>query len=170
MDVIFQPPTPTDHKYNWLGVKLRGVLRQISRPKMLAYMLYAIQFVVLMSSSTSCLQFGALVLEADLREPQSNQRLLRFFAITILSLVCLLLYFNTYYFRKLNILFACLKCILIVIIVGKAAHVSHTNGHPGFRVLPVLQKKPQPKVVSHFMAFLNVLFSYTGWENATFVP
>lgn len=170
MDVIFQPPTPTNHKHNWLGVRLRAVLRQLSRPKMFAYMLYAIQFVVLMGASTTCLQFGAMVIVADHREPQYQQRLMRFFATTILSVVCLILYFNTYYFRKLNIVFACLKCILIIVIVGKAAHFSHTHGHPGFRVLPELQNASPPKVVSHFNAFLNVLFAYSGWENATFVP
>lgn len=167
MDVIFQSPTPTAHAYNWLGERLRGILRQLGRPKMLAYMLYAVQFVVLMSSSTNCLQFGGQVLVADLRDPQTHQRLLRFFAITILTVVCLILYLNTYYFRKLNILFAYLKLVLIFVIVGRAAYVARTHGHTGFDVLP--QIKPKPKTVSHFLAFLNVLFAFNGWENATFV-
>ena len=120
-----------------------------------------------MNSSTNCLQFGALVLLADLKDPQDNQRLLRFFAATVVTVVCLVLYFNNYYFRKLNILFACLKIILILVIIGRAGVVASTQNHKEFSALPQIQS--ERTVLSHFLAFLNVLFAFNGWENATFV-
>ena len=169
MDIIFQPQSPTNHNYNQARLRVMRIVTWLSKPKMLAHMLYAIQFMVLMSSSTNCLQFGALVLRADLEDPQHHQRLLRFFATTLLTSVCLVLYFNNYYFRKLNILFACLKVILIFVIIGSASYVAITQDHKDFSALQQTQPG-QRTVVSSFLAFLNVLFAFNGWENATFVP
>ena len=169
MDIIFQPQSPTNHNQNQARLRVMRIVTWLSKPKMLAYMLYAIQFMVLMNSSTNCLQFGAFVLRADLEDPKHHQRLLRFFATTLLTSVCLVLYFNNYYFRKLNILFAFLKFMFMFVIVGSASYVAITQDHKDFSALP----QPQPgqrTVLSSFLAFLNVLFAFNGWENATFVP
>ena len=137
---------------------------------MLAYMLVSTQFVVLVNSSTNCLQFGALVLLAKQQQPQDHQQLLRFFATTVLTVVCLVLYFNNYYFRKLNLLFAFLKVILMLVIIGRAIYVACTQKIRGFGELPQLQiSYGSTPTVSQFMAFLNVLFAFNGWENATYV-
>lgn len=161
------------HKYNWLGRGLRKVLTWLSKPKMLAYTLYSTQFIVFMSTSTGCLQFGAFVLLACRQDPQNHQRLLRFFAATILTAVCLVIYFNTWYFRKLNVLFAYLKIVMICGIIGMASYKSHKSQKSHSLSFGEINEqshlKTQSSMLSHFMAFLNVLWAFSGWENATFV-
>ena len=104
---------------------------------------------------------------ADLKNPEHDPRLVRFFAVCILTLVC----FNISYSRSLlqtamaNKLFAGLKSVGMLVlstggIVGAARQKDKTTD--------LTFNDVKPPALNHFLALSSVLFAYHGWENATF--
>ena len=83
-------------------------------------------------------------------------------------------------------MFAYLKVILMCIVIVWASIVAHKQGSFSFGSPPQLNSTPpeihslllkkEPidskpvTITSHFEAFLDVLFAFNGWENATYVP
>ena len=138
---------------------------------MLAYTLYAIHFVVLMTPSTNCLHFSALVLLVGGKVPQDHQWLLRCYAIVILTFVCLTfvcltLLCNRNTLSLLNNVFACFKLVMlfgIIAYLGESANTVYWHLDEGIGT-------KNTTVVSYFLAFLHILFAFSGWENPTFVP
>ena len=132
---------------------------------MFCYVLYGVSFVVLVGGTTNCLQFGAQVFHADLKQPDDDQRLVRIFAVCILTLVCFTIAYSNNLFRNTNKAFAVLKSVgMLVLFLGGAVR-STRQGQKSAGV--VFQKKLE--AVDHFLALSQVMFAYNGWENATFV-
>jgi len=90
-------------------------------------------------------------------------RLLRFIAVVVLTCFCLLHYFSGRVGRALNQVFAFVKvCLLLVVFFAGVARASHY-----FKADWNIQ--PNSSKSSSATAFLLVIFSFSGWENATFV-
>ena len=131
-----------------------------TKPKMFFYTLYGITFIFL-NGSTNCLQFGAQVFLADLKDPASDQRLVRLFAIFILTVVCCIV-------ASSNRLLGFLKFVGLLVLIGKGVVAAVRQESKSFTQLSIFNdNRPQP--LNHFLALSNILFAYNGWENATFV-
>jgi len=137
-----------------------------SNPRMFAYILYGISFVFLETSASNCLQFGAQVFYAALKQPASDQRLVRLFAVCILTLVCFIIGYSNSLFRNTNRVFAVLKSVgMFVLFVGGVVRAAHQEHKTFGRV----HSDASPTALNHFLAISSVLFAYSGWENATYV-
>lgn len=99
---------------------------------------------------------------------------MRFIGVTILSVICLAQFFSPSWGRKLNKFLAVVKiCFLIgVIIVALTAlsnNIEDIEGNDVPRAQDWLTWHGSPSKVQFAKALLAVLFSFEGWENATFV-
>ncbi|KAF8418448.1 amino acid permease-domain-containing protein [Tirmania nivea] len=140
-----------------------------SKPKMFFYTLYGVAFVFLMNGTTNCLQFGAQVLRADLKEPDNDPRLVRLFAVCILTLVCFALAYSNSLFRTTNKVFAGFKVVvMLVLFIGGVLKAADQKDITFGRVHQT-SNEPSVPALNHFLALSSVLFAYNGWENATFV-
>jgi amino acid transporter len=160
---------------------------------LLAYIIYSVMFIVFFNSATNSLQFGRMILmcinankadngatvdgdETSAKEddPDVNHDLMRFIGVTILSLICLAQFFSPSWGRKLNKFLAVVKIgfLIGVIIVALAAlsnDIEDKNKHAVPRAKDWLTWHGSPSRVQFAKALLAVLFSFEGWENATFV-
>jgi len=118
------------------------------------------------NTATNSMQLANQVLiSANIKTPsfQPDVRELRFIAIVALSFFCLMHYFSGHAGRTLNQIFALFKVILLVIvffagIVRASHHYTADWTQPS-----------NPDRSSSATAFLLIVFSFTGWENAIFV-
>lgn len=96
-------------------------------------------------------------------DPTMDPRALRFIAIVALTFFVLLHYFSARAGRDLNQILALFKIILLVIVffagIARASH--HYTADWGI--------PPNKDASSSATAFLSIVFSFSGWENATFV-
>jgi amino acid transporter len=101
-----------------------------------------------------------------------DQRVLRLIAVVVLSFFCLIHYFSVSAGRALNKVFAFVKiCLLLVVIFagiywcctgGRLESWTASNGD-----LQIAYNSSDS--TDSAAAFLLIIFSFTGWENATFV-
>jgi amino acid transporter len=130
------------------------------------YTIYAFCFVFLYNSATNAMQFANQVLISS-AGPNPNyvpdQRLLRFIAVSALTFVCLLHYFSGRAGRALNQVLAMLKIVMLVVVL--VAGIVRVSGQ--VKTDWSLEASTVPS--SSATAFLQILFSFSGWENATFV-
>ncbi|KAF5963889.1 alcohol oxidase [Fusarium bulbicola] len=103
-----------------------------------------------------------------------NHDLMRFIGVTILSIICLAQFFFPSWGRKLNKFLAVVKIgfLIGVIIVALAAlsnNIEDIKGNTVPRAQDWLEWYGNPSKVQFAKALLAVLFSFEGWENATFV-
>lgn len=135
---------------------------------LLAHTLYSFYFITMYSTARNCMQFGVQVLSAaNVPYPQNfepSNKLLRFIGIIVLTSICLLHYFSGKVGRAMNQVFAFVKIGLLLIVL--VAGIRHAV--PGFRRADWSQPA-NPNVSSSATAFLYIVFSFAGWENATFV-
>lgn len=98
---------------------------------------------------------------------------MRFIGVFVLSLICLFQYFSPNFGRSLNKTLAAAKIIMllgILITAGIAAGDRGSNSSPWGKSHEVdPEQSNKHRGVSFAKAFLAVLFSFQGWENATFV-
>lgn len=138
---------------------------------MFAYIIYTFYFVFTYNTATNSMQLANQVLiSANINDTGylPDGRLLRFIAVVALSIFCLLHYFSGRAGRTLNQVLAGFKlCMLLIVFIAgtiraihpfKADWAQHTNpaGITG-------------SGSSSASAFLLVIFTFTGWDNATFV-
>ncbi|KAH7129527.1 hypothetical protein B0J13DRAFT_588415 [Dactylonectria estremocensis] len=136
---------------------------------LLIFIISSISFVLFFNSGTNSMQFGRMVFlcitaektskDEDTSEgpPDVNRDLMRFIGVFVLSLICLFQYFNT----------AVAKIAMLLGLLIAAGNVATSGkGRPGDwdTTYPV-----DSKGVSTAKALLVVLFSFEGWENATFL-
>lgn len=130
--------------------------------------------------------FAAQVLLASagkprLRDFNADQRILRFIAIATTTAICLMLYISSTKSRLVNRLTAVAKILLLLVICGFGfAHLSKmketgTPFHddwaddcPLIVTLTGLEESDSMKP-KWPLAFLTILFTFHGWENATLV-
>ncbi|KAK1962243.1 hypothetical protein LY78DRAFT_260200 [Colletotrichum sublineola] len=158
---------------------------------LLAYTLYSFYFVFLYATSTNAMQFATQVLLASTgkfqvwnkgdQPPDPNldlapdpdldllvpdQRLLRFLAVAIITAICLLLYLSSAKSRLLNKATALIKVALLVILMAFGAIYLHRHGAHATDWFT----KTDPETKQNWpIAFVIILFSFHGWENATLV-
>lgn len=161
---------------------------------LLAFIVYSLIFIVFFNSATNSMQFGRMVLlciNADRDNNNStinavqgvdnvtvdvNNDLIRYIGVTILTIICLTQFFSPSFGRRLNKFLAVVKIgfLLGLIIVGLTA-LSHDikdgKGRDTTRSRDWFAWNDRNVVtkVSFAKALLVVLFSFEGWENATFV-
>lgn len=112
------------------------------------------------------MQFAKQVLvcaAGDTLEPTLDPRALRFIAIVALSFFVLLHYFSGRAGRDLNQILAFIKITLLVIVFF-AGIARASNNYTADWGTPA-----NKDASSSAIAFLYIVFSFTGWENATFV-
>ncbi|KAJ4061423.1 hypothetical protein NW756_002862 [Fusarium oxysporum] len=180
---------PSMGRNNALSNPLQNLVqlrRKLMGDGLLAYIIYSLMFIVFFNSATNSLQFGRMILmcinahKADdstkksLADSDVNQDLMRFIGVTILSIICLAQFFSPSWGRKLNKFLAVVKiCFLIsVIIVALTAlsnNIEDIEGNAVPRAQDWLTWHGSPSKVQFAKALLAVLFSFEGWENATFV-
>lgn len=118
------------------------------------------------NTATNSMNFANQVLiSANVHNPSyvPDGRLLRFIAIVGLSFFCLLHYFSGRAGRALNQFLAFFKISLLIIVffAGIARSSEHHKADWGL--------SPNHDKSSSATAFLLVVWSFTGWENSTFV-
>ncbi|KAL6922932.1 hypothetical protein FSST1_000206 [Fusarium sambucinum] len=140
---------------------------------LLAYIIYAIAFVLFFNSSTNALQAGRMILiVAKPDEDKVHHDLMRFIGVFCLSLICLLQYFSPRFGRGMNNVTAVAKVFMLlgIIIVGLIAACKTKSTEEWKDKHTVDDDSTEyEKGVSLAKALLTVLFSFQGWENATFV-
>ncbi|KAK4175249.1 putative high-affinity methionine permease [Triangularia setosa] len=142
---------------------------------LLAYVAYSILFIAFFNSGTNSMQTGRLILlcvnAGDVNQngvtPDVNRDLVRFIGIVVLSMICLLQYFSPSAGRKLNRAFAVIKILTLIALIGVAGNAARTrtdNRDKAGEWVERVERNP----LNFAKAILAVLFSFEGWENATF--
>ncbi|EXL97601.1 hypothetical protein FOIG_09926 [Fusarium odoratissimum NRRL 54006] len=103
-----------------------------------------------------------------------NQDLMRFIGVTIISIICLTQFFSPSWGRKLNKFLAVVKIgfligVIIVALTALSSDIEDGKGNAVPRAQDWLEWHGSPSKVQFAKALLAVLFSFEGWENATFV-
>jgi amino acid transporter len=94
-------------------------------------------------------------------DPKSSD--LRFIAIVALSVLCLFHYFSSRVGRDLNQVLALIKIIFLVAVASAGCwQIKHHNR-------PEYKQNPNRNASSSATAFLYIVFSFSGWQNATYV-
>jgi len=138
----------------------------LQRPTLLVYTCYSIYFVCFYTTATNSMQFAYQVIIASTNSTDlPDQRVLRFIAVAITTLICLLLYFSTHTGRKINTYLCSYKLGLLITIFIAAAVKA---GKEGLSNSDIDQNFDKSRI-SSVTALLSVLFSFQGWENATYV-
>ncbi|KAF2993477.1 hypothetical protein E8E14_000895 [Neopestalotiopsis sp. 37M] len=155
-------------------------LDDLLKPKfrLWAYTLYAFYFIFVYTTSTNALQFASqLVLAAykksswkELPQAEVSLHLLRFLAITITTAACLLLYISNSKSRLFNKATAAAKILGLLIVAAFGAAYLHKNGsHPNWASDDSYAQSLEGHKVDWAPAFIIILYSFHGWENATLV-
>lgn len=135
-------------------------------PRLLSYTIYSFYFILMYNTATNNMQFAKQVLvcaAGDVTDPSPDPRALRFIAVVALTFFCLLHYFSGRVGRDLNQVLAFIKVTFLLVVffagIARASHHFKADWH----------QNPNPDVSSSATAFLYIIFSFSGWENATFV-
>ncbi|KAK6540714.1 hypothetical protein TWF694_008105 [Orbilia ellipsospora] len=139
-------------------------------PTMFAFVLYGYHFLLLSNSGTNTNQFGRQVLTVANPDVYNNLdtaslsiTLQTFIGIVCLTALCLLNYFSAKAGRVVNKSLALFKlCLLLALVVQGAKVVHNSDVHD-------ISTNYGRSSSDTAVAFVLVLFSYQGWENATFV-
>jgi amino acid transporter len=146
---------------------------------MLAYTIYSFYFIALYNTAANALQFSNQILisanagdniDSTTKQPDfiPDGRLLRFIAVTVLTGFCLIHYFSRRIGRSMLNGLALIKiCMLLIVLI--AGFVKAFSAAPGANTHPddwTLPLNPSPS--STPTAILLIIFSFQGWENATF--
>ena len=93
-----------------------------------AYTIYAFLFVATFNSGTNCMQIAQQLLIAIRREDEFPEGgILRFSAVTALSIVCLFHYFTPALGRKLNVAFAFMKIGFLLALIFAGCDLKRKN-------------------------------------------
>ena len=144
----------------------QGILSRLLGDGLLAYTIYAFLFVALFNSCTNVLQIGRQTLIAIHPDSPTNADLMRFIAVFALSIICFVQLFSSRAGRALNNFSAILKIIFLIVLLGFGFDALRKNGSAGDFTHTADMKVDN---FSYAQALLIVLYSYEGWENATFV-
>ncbi|KAF2184946.1 hypothetical protein K469DRAFT_167604 [Zopfia rhizophila CBS 207.26] len=152
-------------KLPYTGGELVYLDEILPKPALLSYTCYALYFVCIYTTATNSMQFARQVIIAATSDTDiHDQRVMRFIAVVISTVICLLLYFSTATGRRLNRYLAWLKIgLMISVFMAGAIKAGKAPAHD-INASPSLRGHS-----SSATALLQVLFSFQGWENATLV-
>jgi amino acid transporter len=136
-------------------------------PELLATILFSGFFIVLGSSAGNSLSFAKHILLAakpDITDSSElDKRLVILIAVTILTVVCLLHYFSRSTGLLFNSALALYKItLLLAFFIGGA--IASTKKNSGIH-----DWNQQSSNFNTLSAFIYVLYTYQGWENANYV-
>lgn len=137
------------------------------RPELFATILFSGFFLLLANSYGNSIQFAKHVLVSALPELEDSKeldpRLVRYIAISVVTLVCLIHWFSSRAGLFLNKLVAWYKTILLVVVFIAGMVYSGKHGSKW-------QDPVEKGSASDGMAGMVLIFySYQGWENANYV-
>jgi len=135
---------------------------------LLAYTVYAVVFVTLFTNGTNTLQLGRLILISNKPEETPNLDLVRFIGMVCLTSVCLVHYFSTRAGRAANRILCRIKLFSLVVLLAAGAKRAAVGPPIHYPVIPGASGAPPP-FSNYAKALLLVLYSFDGWENASFV-
>jgi L-asparagine transporter-like permease len=160
--------------YESLDADGRQMDDAMPKPRLLAYTLYAFYFVFLYTSCANCLNFSRFLLAAadtsffEDSTLDSNQRLVRFIAVVVITAVGILLYVAQS--KLVNKATAGAKVLLLLgaigagaAYVGKEQAAGRLSGKESQWSFTAQGNSRWPQ------ALITVMFSFHGWENATLV-
>ncbi|KAH7006598.1 amino acid permease-domain-containing protein [Fusarium venenatum] len=184
-NIELQPLPPGETRARSTGLAARSTpwYKKLLGDGLLAYIIYSLAFIFFFNSATNSQQFGRMILlclHADKEDNdddiKKDQHLMRYIAVSILSIICLAQFFSPAFGRRLNKFLAVVKIGFLVglVAVGLAAlgrdFDSHSSDGASLdRGEDWSERREVRSKVSFAKALLVVLFSFEGWENATFV-
>jgi amino acid transporter len=135
-----------------------------------AYVQYAFLFIAFFNSATNSLQVGRqLLIAIRPQDAEPDHNVLRLIAVNALSILCLIQYFDPQSARKLNRWFASIKILFLLMVFFAGCNAVRKGRYSGAGFQECHPSDlPRHKVLIA-KAMLLVIFSYEGWENATFV-
>ncbi|KAI3537254.1 hypothetical protein CSPX01_10343 [Colletotrichum filicis] len=149
------------------------------RYPLLATTLYAFYFVFVYTTSTNAMQFAAQCLlassgQVSLKDIQAlDGNVLRFLAVAVTTAICMMLYLSNSNSRLINRVTALLKLILLLVIAFFGiSFLSKGNSHTDDWHKGPSDSKLEPRDIAKpkwQTAFITILYSFHGWENATLV-
>ena len=136
---------------------------------MLSTIIFAGFFLILASSAGNAIAFAKHILlaaEGGTNSIELDGRLVHFFAIIIVLVVCLLHYFSSRFGMFLNRVLALFKGLLLfsVFVAGVIASRKEGSGLSDFRHI-----QGKHASVDSIAALGLILYAYQGWENANYV-
>ncbi|KAK4221863.1 high-affinity methionine permease [Podospora fimiseda] len=174
-----QPNTPRTS----LRHRIKTFLRKFLGDGLLAYVTYSLSFIGVFNSGTNSMQTGRMILiciaasdTASGTASDINRHVARLIGVVVLTTICLVQFFSPNTGRKLNRFLATVKILFLVALFIVAASATSKPKDPAkdwftwHTSAPRDGRAPTPKTwVTFAKALLAVLFSFEGWENATFV-
>ena len=151
--------------------------RRILGDGLLGYITLSILFIAFFNSGTNSMQTGRMVLlcigsnqvTPEGAIPDVNRDLVRFIGFFTLSAICLLQYFSPEAGRRVNKAFAVIKIIALLVLISVGGNAAIKRGDMAARRAEWREWYPRDNPLAFAKALLAVLFSFEGWENATFV-
>lgn len=136
------------------------------KPALLVYTVYAFLYILLNTSATSCMVFANQVYISATDDNNPDQRVLRLIAVVILTVVCLLHYFSARTGRDLNVVLATSKVVMLSVLFVAGAIKANKEHVYDFNQVNLNASTSSSSAAA---GFLLILYSFQGWENATFV-
>ncbi|SCB65317.1 unnamed protein product [Fusarium graminearum] len=177
------PPGDTRARSSGPSARFTPWYKKLLGDGLLAYIIYSLAFIMFFNSATNSQQFGRMILlclhankEDNGYDIKKDQHLMRYIAVSIVSIICLAQFFSPAFGRRLNKFLAVVKIgfLLGLLAVGLAAlgrdfDSQSSAGSSLDRTGDWAERREVRSKVSFAKALLVVLFSFEGWENATFV-
>ena len=164
---------PKKHRKN---PRLIRFLRRFLGDGLLAYVTYSILFILLFSSASNTMQFGRLfILLIHARDTSISAHALEATLIGVIAftLICLMHLWSPDAGRKMNLITAYGKVLMLIslLVVGAVAagRRGSDNQEIDSKCLSEVASIEKNGDWGWVRALLTALFSFQGWENATFV-
>ncbi|RSL95486.1 hypothetical protein CDV31_013883 [Fusarium ambrosium] len=164
---------------NTIKAKITWSIMRFLGDGLFAYITYSIGFIFFFNSGTNSMQFARFVLlcvqdnNKDMTSSSKdiNKDLMRFIGIVVLSIICLFQYFSPGFGRAMNKTLAVIKLLflLALFVVGITAMSRDVGMNRSEDWYIWHGDDGKRSDLTFAKALLLVLFSFQGWENATFV-
>lgn len=147
-------------------------------PQQLMTYLYSVMFVVLSGSHANALLFGGGVLTASTPPgTKPDQRLQKFLAVVILSIVCIFQSFSRLNYIRFSDVFAMYKGLVLTVISiigwlalgGVRSSAASETGHYGLSNINKDISEGDLSALAVGIALLDILRAYSGYENVNYV-
>lgn len=160
------------------GGELHYIHRVWHWPQQLMTYLYSVMFVVLSGSHANALLFGGGVLTASTPPgTKPDQRLQKFLAVVILSIVCIFQSFSRLNYIRFSDVFAMYKGLVLTVISiigwlalgGVRSSAASETGHYGLSNINKDISEGDLSALAVGIALLDILRAYSGYENVNYV-
>jgi len=145
---------------------------------LLPFITFSVLFVAIFNSGTNSMQTGRMILlgiaAKEPGSPDVHRDVVRLLGVVILTILSLLQCFSARFGRKLNPFLVVIKLLFmfglfLTAMVALKDPLTNPDGTVVSRVQDWSRAYPVDSELYFAKALLAVLFSFDGWENATFV-